>query len=121
MPAAAAAGVYALLTDGTTTEIRPPGPEDGGVATLLLDHLGPAARSPGVRVFTALVLPFNTQMLQVVADAGLSVRRHRQNGVIKVTVSLPGDDADPWREPYLDAKHPPLCLAAGLCAWPGMR
>jgi hypothetical protein len=47
-------------------------------------------------------------MLQVLADAGLSVRRHRRDSVIKVTVSLPGDDADPWREPYLDAKHPPL-------------
>jgi len=74
-----------------------------GVATLLLEHLVSAARREGIRVFTAPVLVTNTQMLKVVADAGLHIRRKQAGGVIEVTADVPGDDADPWREPYLDA------------------
>ena len=74
-----------------------------GVATLLLEHLVSAARGEGIRVFTAPVLTTNTQILKVVADAGLHIRRKQANDVIEVTADLPGDDADPWREPYLEA------------------
>ena len=48
MPATAAAGVYALLTDGTTTEIGPPGPEDGGAVTALHETMSPRQRLPAI-------------------------------------------------------------------------
>ena len=74
-----------------------------GVATLLLEHLGSAARRAGIRAFTSPVLAVNTRMLKVAADAGLHIQRKRAGHLIEVTADLPGDDADPWWEPYLDA------------------
>ncbi len=74
-----------------------------GVATLLLEHLVSAARVRGVRTFTAEVLAENSAMLQVFADAGLSARRKTADGVTELAFDLPGDDADPGWEPYLDA------------------
>ena len=74
-----------------------------GVATLLLEHLVSAARGRGVRTFTAEVLAENSAMLQVFADAGLRARRNTEDGVTELAFDLPGDDADPGWEPYLDA------------------
>ena len=42
-------------------------------------------------------------MLRVFADAGLSVRRQTDDGVIEFTCHLPDRDADPGWEPYLEA------------------
>jgi predicted CoA-binding protein len=74
-----------------------------GVATLLLEHLGSVARRQGVHTFIAPVLTTNTQMLKVLADAGLRVRWQLTDDVLEVRVDLPGDDADPQWEPYLEA------------------
>ncbi len=74
-----------------------------GVATLLLEHLVSAASSRGIRTFTAEVLAENSAMLRVFADAGLHAQRKTQDGVTELSFDLPGDDADPGWEPYLDA------------------
>jgi acyl-CoA synthetase (NDP forming)/GNAT superfamily N-acetyltransferase len=74
-----------------------------GVATLLLEHLVSAASSRGIRTFTAEVLTENSLMLRVFADAGLRARRTTKDGVAELSFDLPGGDADPGWEPYLDA------------------
>jgi acyl-CoA synthetase (NDP forming)/L-amino acid N-acyltransferase YncA len=74
-----------------------------GAATLLLEHLVSAGRSNGVRTFTAEVLTENSAMLKVFASAGLHARRKQEDGVTELAFDLPGDDADPGWEPYLDA------------------
>jgi acyl-CoA synthetase (NDP forming)/GNAT superfamily N-acetyltransferase len=74
-----------------------------GVATLLLEHLVAVASSRGIRTFTAEVLTENSAMLRVFADAGLHALRTIQDGVAELSFELPCGDADPGREPYLDA------------------
>jgi len=74
-----------------------------GVATLLLEHLGSAARRRGVRRFTGPVRAENTEMLRVFADAGLSVHRHTGKGVIELACDLPQADPDPSSEPNQQA------------------
>jgi acyl-CoA synthetase (NDP forming)/RimJ/RimL family protein N-acetyltransferase len=74
-----------------------------GIATLLLEHLVSAARSSGIRTFTADVLAENAAMLKVFAAAGLRVRRRQSDGVTELAFDLPAGGADPAWEPYLDA------------------
>jgi acyl-CoA synthetase (NDP forming)/GNAT superfamily N-acetyltransferase len=77
-----------------------------GIATLLLEHLAAAARAAGVRRFTADVLADNAAMLRVVTDAGFSVTRHSDHGVVTIemdTSETPeavgaADDRDSWSE-----------------------
>jgi len=61
-----------------------------GIATLLLEHLVSDARSHGITAFIGLTLAENTEMLKVIADAGLPVHRHVSNGVFDLTIPLPG-------------------------------
>jgi acyl-CoA synthetase (NDP forming)/RimJ/RimL family protein N-acetyltransferase len=74
-----------------------------GVGTLLLEHLVSAARRRGIRTFVASVLPENAEMLRVFADAGLTIRRQAQDGVIEFACDLPQPDSDPRWELYLEA------------------
>jgi acyl-CoA synthetase (NDP forming) len=74
-----------------------------GVGTLLLEHLVSAAGRWGLSTFTASVLMQNAEMQRVFTDAGLVVRRGLEDGVIEFVCELPGDDADPRWDPYLDA------------------
>jgi len=74
-----------------------------GAATLLLEHLVSLARSRGIRAFTAQTLADNTAMLKVFADAGLSVHRHRADGIIEITFPLPREAAGTALDTYLDA------------------
>jgi acyl-CoA synthetase (NDP forming)/L-amino acid N-acyltransferase YncA len=74
-----------------------------GVATLLLEHLVSAGRDRGIRTFTAEVLAENSAMLKVFADAGLAARRKLVDGVTELAFDLPGGEADPAWESYLDA------------------
>ena len=74
-----------------------------GVATLLLEHLVSFARSHQITTFTAETLTENKAMLNVFADAGLPVHRHYADGVFKLTFPLPGGDAGPTLESYLNA------------------
>ncbi len=55
-----------------------------GMATLLLEHLAAAARDAGVRRFTADVLADNAPMLRVMRDAGFSVTRRTDLGVVTI-------------------------------------
>jgi acyl-CoA synthetase (NDP forming)/GNAT superfamily N-acetyltransferase len=74
-----------------------------GVATLLLEHLVSLARARGVRVFTATALRENTPMLRVFADAGLSGTRRLDDGVVEVTMPIPGSVGLGEASRYLDA------------------
>ena len=74
-----------------------------GIGTLLLEHLISDAGRRGVTTLTASVLAQNAEMQKVFADAGLSIRRELEDGVIELTCELPHDDADPRWDPYLDA------------------
>ena len=74
-----------------------------GIGTLLLEHLVADAGHRGITIFTASVLSQNAEMQRVFADAGLSARRQLADGVIEFTCELPGDDADPRWDRYLDA------------------
>ncbi len=74
-----------------------------GVGTLLLEHLESAACRQSVRRFTGPVLAENAELLKVFADAGLSVQRHTEGGVIELACDLPQLEADPSWEPYQEA------------------
>ena len=74
-----------------------------GVATLLLEHLVSLAREHGVRVFTASALPENIAMLRVFADAGLTVTRRMDEGVIELSMPIPRSAALSEASVYLDA------------------
>ncbi|MBL7488003.1 GNAT family N-acetyltransferase [Frankia sp. AgB1.9] len=56
-----------------------------GVGTLLLEHLAVYARDHGVTTFVAQTHAQNVAMLQVFADAGFPVSRHRDADVVDVT------------------------------------
>jgi acyl-CoA synthetase (NDP forming)/GNAT superfamily N-acetyltransferase len=74
-----------------------------GVATLLLEHLVSVARARGVTCLTAETLPENTAMLRVFADAGLSVTRRVDDGVVELSMLVPRGVALSEVSPYLDA------------------
>ncbi len=74
-----------------------------GVATLMLEHLVSLAREHGVRVLTASTLPENIAMLRVFADAGLTVTRRLDDGVVELSMPIPRSAALSEPSPYLDA------------------
>lgn len=74
-----------------------------GLGTLLLEHLISDAVHRGVTTFTASVLLDNAEMQKVFINAGLSVQRHLEDGVLEFTCALPRNDADPHWDMYLDA------------------
>jgi acyl-CoA synthetase (NDP forming)/GNAT superfamily N-acetyltransferase len=63
-----------------------------GVGTLLVEHLVHAARERGVRALEADTLAGNRAVHQLFSDLGLPVRRHLEQGEIKVRVPLDEDD-----------------------------
>jgi acyl-CoA synthetase (NDP forming)/GNAT superfamily N-acetyltransferase len=73
-----------------------------GAATLLLEHLVSLARRRGLTTFTAATLAENSAMLGVFSAAGLPARRHFDSGVCEWTFPLPGDQAGPVLDGYLD-------------------
>ncbi|HTZ93035.1 MAG TPA: GNAT family N-acetyltransferase [Streptosporangiaceae bacterium] len=73
-----------------------------GVATLLLEHLVSLARGRRLTAFAAETLPENVAMQRVFADAGLPVERQFADGVIELTMPLPGHDGGRL-DHYLDA------------------
>jgi acyl-CoA synthetase (NDP forming)/GNAT superfamily N-acetyltransferase len=73
-----------------------------GIATLLLEHLVSVARQRHLTAFAAETLPENVAMLRVFADAGLIVKRKFADGIIELTMPLPGQDAQQL-DSYLDA------------------
>jgi acyl-CoA synthetase (NDP forming)/RimJ/RimL family protein N-acetyltransferase len=73
-----------------------------GVATLLLEHLVSLARQRHLTAFAAETLPENLAMQRVFADAGLQVERRFCDGVIELTMPLPGHEG-PRLDSYLEA------------------
>ncbi|GAB3622976.1 bifunctional GNAT family N-acetyltransferase/acetate--CoA ligase family protein [Mariniluteicoccus endophyticus] len=55
-----------------------------GVGQLLLEHLAEAGRERGVQRFVAEILPQNRRMAQVFVDAGYTVHRGYEDGMIMV-------------------------------------
>jgi acyl-CoA synthetase (NDP forming)/GNAT superfamily N-acetyltransferase len=63
-----------------------------GVGQLLLEHLAEAARERGITGFVAEVLPENSRMAQVFADAGYKLTRQYEDGLLLVEFPiLPSD------------------------------
>lgn len=58
-----------------------------GLGTLLLEHLAHACTVLGIGQLTADVLPDNTQMVQVLRDAGYAMTRHFESGVMRYQLS----------------------------------
>ena len=97
---------YEVTDHGPEAEIAiavPDNMHNRGIGTLLLEHLVSDAGLRGITTFTASVLTQNAEMQRVFSDAGLSARRQLEGGVIEFTCDLPGDDADPRWDPFLDA------------------
>lgn len=59
-----------------------------GIGTMLLEHLARRAVAQGVRELVAEVLPENRPMLQVLAATGYRMRRHTEDGIVQVVLSL---------------------------------
>jgi acyl-CoA synthetase (NDP forming)/ribosomal protein S18 acetylase RimI-like enzyme len=59
-----------------------------GLGSILLEHLAVAAQERGIRRFTAEVLGENTQMVRVFIDAGYSVHREYDSGVIDLVFDI---------------------------------
>lgn len=64
-----------------------------GLGSILLEHLAAAGRDLGVRRFSADVLPSNTRMLRVFADAGYDISQSFVDGVVEVSVPIRPTDA----------------------------
>ena len=59
-----------------------------GLGSILLEHLAAAAEERGIRRFTAEVLGENTSMMRVFLDAGYSVRREYDSGVVDLVFDI---------------------------------
>lgn len=74
-----------------------------GVGQLLLEHLAEAARERGLSRFVAEVLPQNRRMVQVFADAGYTISREFEDGMI--LVEFPISPTERSREVMLRREH----------------
>ena len=59
-----------------------------GLGSILLEHLAAAAQERGIRRFTAEVLSENTQMVRVFIDAGYTVNREYDSGVVDLVFDI---------------------------------
>jgi acyl-CoA synthetase (NDP forming)/GNAT superfamily N-acetyltransferase len=59
-----------------------------GIGSVLLEHLAAAAREAGISRFVAEVLPANSTMLRVFADAGYQIQRQYADGVVHLTFPI---------------------------------
>ena len=66
-----------------------------GIAPVLLDQLTTVAREVGIERFVAEVMPGNSAMLHVFAEAGHRVQSHFADGVIRVEFPIDGGPAEP--------------------------
>ncbi|HYN73249.1 MAG TPA: GNAT family N-acetyltransferase, partial [Nakamurella sp.] len=74
-----------------------------GLGSILLEHLAAAARERGIRRFTAEVLGQNTKMLGVFMDAGYTVHREYDSGVIDLTFDI--EETEKSREVMTAREH----------------
>ncbi|GGP40602.1 bifunctional acetate--CoA ligase family protein/GNAT family N-acetyltransferase [Saccharothrix coeruleofusca] len=97
-----AVGRYDRLGDGGSAEVAFVVRDDHqgrGLGSILLEHLAAAARERGLSRFTAEVLAENGQMVRVFRDAGYSVRRAFDEGVLHLEF-----DIDPTEESVVVAR-----------------
>jgi acyl-CoA synthetase (NDP forming)/RimJ/RimL family protein N-acetyltransferase len=59
-----------------------------GLGSVLLEYLAAAAREEGITRFVAEVLPINSTMLRVFADAGYTVEREYADGVVHLSFPI---------------------------------
>ena len=59
-----------------------------GLGSILLEHLAAAAQERGIRRFTAEVLSENTKMVRVFIDAGYTVHREYDSGVVDLVFDI---------------------------------
>lgn len=59
-----------------------------GIGSLLLEHLAAVGRECGIRRFVADVLPQNTRMIATFTEAGYSVRREFEEGVLELAFDI---------------------------------
>ncbi|MDQ7906487.1 GNAT family N-acetyltransferase [Phytohabitans sp. ZYX-F-186] len=59
-----------------------------GIGSVLLEHLAAAARDAGISRFVAEVLPENSPMLRVFADAGYLIQRQYADGVVHLAFPI---------------------------------
>src|SRR5947209_7092621 len=59
-----------------------------GIGSVLLEHLAAAARNAGIRRFVAEVLPENGGMLRVFGDAGYTIARQYEDGVVHLAFPI---------------------------------
>ncbi len=86
---------YEVTSSPSTAEISVAVADDfhhRGVGTLLVEHLGSAARREGITSFAADTLTSNQLMQRLITDLGLPVRRSHENGEMRVTISLTPDE-----------------------------
>ncbi|CCH29063.1 GNAT family N-acetyltransferase [Actinosynnema sp. NPDC047251] len=91
-----AVGRYDRLGGGGSAEVAfvvEDGHQGRGLGSILLEHLAAAARERGLSRFTAEVLAENGQMVRVFRDAGYSVSRAFEEGVLHLEF-----DIDPTEE-----------------------
>jgi GNAT superfamily N-acetyltransferase len=70
-----------------------------GLATILLERLAAFGNVHGIFVFTAVVLPYNSQMIDVFRDSGFPVEMRTQSGEMRVelkTAPAPAVRIAPW-------------------------
>src|SRR5664280_3712424 len=59
-----------------------------GLGSILLEHLAAAAQERGIRRFTAMVLTQNASMVRVFIDAGYSVHREYDSGLVDLEFDI---------------------------------
>ncbi|MBV9092906.1 MAG: GNAT family N-acetyltransferase [Streptosporangiaceae bacterium] len=97
---------YELVSGTATAEVAlavADGKHRRGIATLLLEHLVTLARARGVKAFVAEILPDNYDVLHVLSDSGLAMRRRSGNGVVELSMPVPRLAALGEASAYLDA------------------
>jgi GNAT superfamily N-acetyltransferase len=74
-----------------------------GIATIMLSRLATVAADHGLSVFTAEILPYNTQMLAVFRDSGFPVKFRTRRAVTDLELELPGATSAGSAAPYAAA------------------
>ncbi|WP_068395723.1 bifunctional acetate--CoA ligase family protein/GNAT family N-acetyltransferase [Kribbia dieselivorans] len=59
-----------------------------GIGSVMLEHLAAIAQEHGLSEFVAEVLPQNRKMLNVFTDAGYTIERHFEDGVVHVSFAI---------------------------------
>jgi acyl-CoA synthetase (NDP forming)/RimJ/RimL family protein N-acetyltransferase len=90
-----AVGRFDRLPDGDTAEVAfvvADSHQGRGIGSVLLEHLAEAAREVGLKLFEALVLAENAQMMRVFLDAGFQPSRHIDGSEVTLEFDIAATD-----------------------------